>query len=98
MAGLEASLKWVRREIGQRVRLRRTPEIFFRHDTSLERGDKIITLLNRLKESERSMAEAEAAFAAGGDASADQPEDWTEDLDGEELAEFDDALDGDDDE
>ncbi len=100
MAGLEASLKWVRREIGQRVRLRRTPEIFFRHDTSLERGDKIITLLNRLKESERSMADAEAAFAAGGNDTEDLAEDWAEDLDDAELADLDDASDdaGDDDE
>ncbi len=38
MAGLEASTGFVRREIGQRIRLRHTPEIIFRHDNSIETG------------------------------------------------------------
>jgi ribosome-binding factor A len=36
MAALESATGFVRTEIGKRVRLRHTPEIVFRHDTSLE--------------------------------------------------------------
>jgi ribosome-binding factor A len=48
MEGLRSSAPFVRRELGQRMRLRRTPEIAFLEDTSLERGDRILHLLNDL--------------------------------------------------
>jgi ribosome-binding factor A len=48
MEGLRSSAPFVRRELGQRMRLRRTPEIAFLEDTSLERGDHILHLLNDL--------------------------------------------------
>jgi ribosome-binding factor A len=35
--------------LGQRVRLRRTPEIAFLEDSSIERGDRILNLINRLE-------------------------------------------------
>ncbi len=50
MAGLKAATGYVRREIGQRVRLRRTPEVVFMEDKSLERGDRILTLLNQINQ------------------------------------------------
>lgn len=49
MEGLKASTGFVRREIGQRIRLRRTPEIMFLEDSSLERGTHMVNLLNQLK-------------------------------------------------
>lgn len=48
MEGLRSSAPFVRRELGQRMRLRRTPEVIFLEDTSLERGDRILHLLNDL--------------------------------------------------
>jgi ribosome-binding factor A len=48
MEGLKAVTGYVRSQIGQRVRLRRTPEVVFLEDTSLERGDRFLSLLNRL--------------------------------------------------
>ncbi len=48
MAGLEASTGYVRREIGQRLSLRRTPEIIFEEDRSFERSVKVLSLLNQL--------------------------------------------------
>ena len=48
MAGLKAATGYVRSELGQRVRLRRTPEVVFIEDRSLERGDRVLSLLNRL--------------------------------------------------
>jgi ribosome-binding factor A len=50
MAGLQSSAGFVRRELGQRMRLRRTPEVIFLQDLSLERGDKMLHLLNQIKE------------------------------------------------
>ncbi|WP_218080035.1 30S ribosome-binding factor RbfA [Anthocerotibacter panamensis] len=49
MAGLNSAAGYVRGEIGRRIRLRYTPEIIFEQDHSLERGDRIMTLLNQLK-------------------------------------------------
>lgn len=49
MDGLEASTWQVRKEIGQRVRLRRTPEISFHLDRSIERGNRVLSILNQLQ-------------------------------------------------
>ncbi|HIK25740.1 MAG: 30S ribosome-binding factor RbfA [Thermosynechococcus sp. Uc] len=48
MAGLKAASGFVRRELGQRLRLRRTPEVVFIEDRSLERGSRILSLLNQI--------------------------------------------------
>ena len=45
LEGLNSALGFIRREIGQRVRLRFTPEISFALDTSLDYGDHIQKLL-----------------------------------------------------
>ncbi|MDS3862437.1 30S ribosome-binding factor RbfA [Thermosynechococcaceae cyanobacterium BACA0444] len=49
MAGLKAATGYVRSELGQRIRLRRTPEVVFVEDRSLERGTKVLSLLNDLE-------------------------------------------------
>ncbi|CEA04548.1 ribosome-binding factor A [Lysinibacillus sp. BF-4] len=41
---------FIRSEIGKRIRLRRTPEIFFEFDSSVEYGNRIDTLLRQLHE------------------------------------------------
>jgi ribosome-binding factor A len=48
MAGLAAATGFIRREIGQRLSLRRTPEVIFEEDHSFERGTKVLSLLNQL--------------------------------------------------
>jgi ribosome-binding factor A len=50
MAGLKSSTAFVRRELGQRIRLRRTPEVVFVEDRSLERGDRTLNLLNQIRD------------------------------------------------
>ncbi len=50
MAGLKSATGFVRSEIGHRVRLRRTPEIVFIEDRSLERGTRVLSLINRLNQ------------------------------------------------
>jgi ribosome-binding factor A len=49
MQGLKASAGYVRRELGQRIRLRRVPEVVFLEDSSIERGDRMLNLLNQLQ-------------------------------------------------
>jgi ribosome-binding factor A len=48
MEGLQAATGYVRSELGQRVRLRRTPEVLFKEDQSFERGTRVLSLLNQL--------------------------------------------------
>lgn len=48
MAGLKSATGFVRSELGHRVRLRRTPEVVFLEDRSLERGDRILSLINQI--------------------------------------------------
>jgi ribosome-binding factor A len=50
MEGLRSSAAFVRRELGNRMRLRRTPEVVFLEDTSLERGDRMLNLLNQISQ------------------------------------------------
>ncbi|MBW4641806.1 MAG: 30S ribosome-binding factor RbfA [Goleter apudmare HA4340-LM2] len=50
MAGLKSATGYVRSELGARVRLRRTPEVIFIEDRSIERGTKVLSLLNKLKD------------------------------------------------
>ncbi len=45
LEGLNSALGFIRREIGQRIRLRFTPEISFALDTSLDYGEHIQKLL-----------------------------------------------------
>ncbi|MFZ0077001.1 30S ribosome-binding factor RbfA [Exiguobacterium sp. RIT452] len=46
--GLEKSKGFMRKEIGSRIRLRKTPELIFEIDTSVEYGSRIDELLRNL--------------------------------------------------
>ena len=50
MEGLKSSTAFVRRELGQRMNLRRTPEVVFLEDPSLERGDRMLDLLDQINQ------------------------------------------------
>ncbi len=54
MAGLKSATGYVRSELGARVRLRRTPEVVFIEDSSIERGNKVLSLLNQLQTARKS--------------------------------------------
>lgn len=76
MAGLKSATGFVRSELGQRVRLRRTPEVIFVEDRSIERGTRVLSLINQLSQ-DRKPSDA----AADIDQDAD---DWEKDLVGAE--------------
>lgn len=50
LKALEKASGFIRSEIGSRIRLRRTPELFFEFDASVEYGNKIDALLRSLHE------------------------------------------------
>lgn len=50
MAGLKSATGYVRSELGSRIRLRRTPEVVFLEDRSIERGSRVLSLLNQLNQ------------------------------------------------
>jgi len=50
MAGLKSATGYVRSELGSRMHLRRTPEVVFIEDRSIERGTKVLSLLNKLQQ------------------------------------------------
>ncbi|MBS4207580.1 30S ribosome-binding factor RbfA [Bacillus sp. FJAT-50079] len=50
LKGLAKATGFIRSEIGQRIRLRKTPEISFEFDESIEYGNKIETILKQIKE------------------------------------------------
>jgi ribosome-binding factor A len=47
---LERAMVYVRRQLGTRLRLRRIPELHVRLDDSVERGTRVLQLLNDLEE------------------------------------------------
>jgi ribosome-binding factor A len=48
LEGLQSAAGFLKRELGQRLQLRRVPELEFTHDTSFEYGDRIESLLKDL--------------------------------------------------
>ena len=57
MEGLRSSEAFVRKELGHRIRLRRSPEITFVEDRSLERGDRMVHLLNEISRNRKQTEE-----------------------------------------
>ena len=48
MAGLKAAQGYVRRELGQRMKLRRTPEVTFKEDRSFDLATDVLNVLNQI--------------------------------------------------
>ena len=58
MEGLESSANYVRKELGSRMQLRRTPTVKFLEDRPLERGDNMLNLLNKISQERENNPEA----------------------------------------
>ncbi|HOV78725.1 MAG TPA: 30S ribosome-binding factor RbfA [Bacillota bacterium] len=50
MDALQKAKKFIRGELGKRIRLRYTPEISFKLDESIERGSRLLKLMEMVKE------------------------------------------------
>jgi ribosome-binding factor A len=49
MEGLRSAVRFIRGEIGRRVRLKYTPEILFEFDQSIEQSSRVAALIERLR-------------------------------------------------
>ncbi|MDE3838560.1 30S ribosome-binding factor RbfA [Bacillus methanolicus] len=54
LKGLAKAKGFIRSEIGQRIRLRKTPEIIFEFDESIDYGNRIESLLHQIHNEEKS--------------------------------------------
>ena len=52
LSALASASGFFRRELGRRMKLRYTPELIFQWDDSIERGDRLLQLIDRLPQSE----------------------------------------------
>lgn len=77
MEGLHAATGFVRSELGQRLRLRRTPEIIFKEDVGMERGTNVLNLINQLSQERAAKGLTDEFFEDDADtpdaASSDEP-------------------------
>ncbi len=55
LKGLAKAKGFIRAEIGHRIRLRKTPEIIFEFDESIDYGNRIETLLHQLHTDDKPM-------------------------------------------
>lgn len=53
LKGLAKAKGFIRTEVGQRIRLRKTPEIIFEWDESINYGNRINSILHQLQEDNR---------------------------------------------
>ncbi|MCR6111075.1 30S ribosome-binding factor RbfA [Bacillus sp. A301a_S52] len=53
LQALEKAKGFIRSEIGKRIQLRKTPELTFSFDKSIEQGNRIDALLRKLNEEEK---------------------------------------------
>ncbi|MFZ7943740.1 MULTISPECIES: 30S ribosome-binding factor RbfA [Bacillaceae] len=59
LKGLAKAKGFIRTEIGHRIRLRKTPEIIFEWDESIDYGNRIETLLHQLHTDDKPMEKNE---------------------------------------
>src|SRR5690606_38981914 len=57
LRGLAKAKGFIRSEIGKRIRLRKTPEILFEFDESIDYGNRIESLLHQIQDEDRSKDE-----------------------------------------
>lgn len=66
-SGLRAAGGFLRRELGQQLRLRHVPELQFRLDAGLDEAIRLTSLLSRMEEEDRARAEQRSAEEQGAD-------------------------------
>jgi ribosome-binding factor A len=78
--GLDSAAGWLSKELGRRLRTKRTPHLTFKFDESLERGERMGQLLDEVKARENAAREnaarenaAREAELAASQAASEQP-------------------------
>ena len=60
LAGLKQASGFMRHELGQRLRLRHTPELLFQYDEGLEASERVARLLEEIRAAPAAVAEGAA--------------------------------------
>jgi ribosome-binding factor A len=60
LAGLEAAHGFLRHGLGERLKLRVVPNLYFHWDKSLETGDRISQLIDQIEEADAQQSDASA--------------------------------------
>ncbi|XP_020571422.1 probable ribosome-binding factor A, chloroplastic [Phalaenopsis equestris] len=76
ISGLKAKAKYVRSELGKRMKLRLTPEIRFIPDDSIERGSRVIAILDKLKEERENSGRKDEEEESKSPELSELDEDW----------------------
>ncbi len=76
MQGLESAAGFLRREIGQRLGLKRAPELRFVRDASIEQGDHVLDLLDTLKTEVRDSRSLRHSRESGNSGTQPPPPSW----------------------
>ncbi|OMP03117.1 Ribosome-binding factor A [Corchorus olitorius] len=84
LAGLKSKAKYVRSRLGKRMKLRLTPEIRFIEDESLERGSRVIAILDRIKAEKSRAADEDEEESESSDSPQDDS-DWEDDDPDEDI-------------
>ncbi|KAM6554707.1 hypothetical protein CsatB_015469 [Cannabis sativa] len=84
LAGLKSKAKYVRGELGRRMKLRLTPEIRFIEDESLERGSRVIAILDKIK-NEKNTAQSEDDEEIESSDAPEDGRDWESDDPDEDI-------------
>jgi ribosome-binding factor A len=72
LAGLISAAPYVKGELGRRLNMRRTPEVIFQLDRSLEKGTSVLGLLNQLEQQRQERGPIPAG-SDDGDGEIDDP-------------------------
>ncbi|KAL8143764.1 hypothetical protein V2J09_016796 [Rumex salicifolius] len=84
LSGLKAKAKYVRGQLGKRMKLRLTPEVRFIEDESFERGSRVIAILDKIKnEKEPKGMQIEGQETSDQPSEDDDDDEW-KDEDGDE--------------
>ncbi|XP_022747876.1 probable ribosome-binding factor A, chloroplastic [Durio zibethinus] len=84
LAGLKSKAKYVRSELGKRIKLRLTPEIRFIEDESLERASRVIAILDKIKAEKKTAADEDEEEFESSDSPQDD-NDWEGDDPDEDI-------------
>ncbi|CAN1125009.1 Probable ribosome-binding factor A, chloroplastic [Linum perenne] len=79
LAGLKSKAKYVRGQLGKRMRLRLTPEVRFLEDEAIEKGSRVLAILDKIK-SEKGMTQKKKESDPESSGSAEDDDgDWEDD-------------------
>lgn len=79
LAGLRSSAGLIRSKLGQVLRAKRVPKLLFEYDDSVERGERIESILAELREEEEaSKTEAQSGDDDAGCETAEENKSWGE--------------------